>query len=101
MRHPLCKLTEIPESGTRVVPFFGREIHLYRHGGEPKAALSICPHLGGPLSCEGGRLVCPWHGAEFSLSDGRRLKPPAAIDARLMFLPTRAEGDTLYYVWGE
>ena len=39
-----------------------------------------CAHLGGPLS-EGtlkeGSVVCPWHGSEFALDDGRVLNGPA------------------------
>jgi nitrite reductase/ring-hydroxylating ferredoxin subunit/uncharacterized membrane protein len=40
-----------------------------------------CAHMGGPLS-EGtlkeGSVVCPWHGSEFALEDGRVLNGPAA-----------------------
>ena len=39
-----------------------------------------CSHLGGPLSegtLKDGSVVCPWHGSEFALDDGRILNGPA------------------------
>ena len=39
-----------------------------------------CAHLGGPLSegtLKDGSVVCPWHGSEFALEDGRVLNGPA------------------------
>lgn len=101
MKHPLARLSDIPESGTTVVPFFGREVHVYRHEGRLRAAANVCLHFGGPLECRGDRFVCPWHGAEYALADGRRLEGPAPAGSRLMFLSTRVEGDTLFYVWRE
>lgn len=100
LKHPLCKIEEIPDEGTKLVPFFGREVHVYKVNGTPRAAVSICTHLGGPLDCQDGKLVCPWHGAEFAMEDGRRLKAPAPPDSKLMFLPTRVEDGVLYHVWG-
>lgn len=37
------------------------------------AVNSICPHMGGPLSCgkiEGGKIHCPWHEWSFDLETG-------------------------------
>jgi len=101
MKVPLCQVDEIPEAGTKTVDFFGREALVLRVNGTPKAIMSTCLHLGGPLRQEGDRLVCAWHGAEFALDDGRRLKGPARADARLMVLPTRVEDGVLTYVYGE
>ncbi len=100
MKHPLCRIEDIPEEGTMLVPFFGREVHVYQIDGKPKAALSVCLHLGGPLEHKDGRFVCQWHGAEFA-TDGHRLKAPAPSGSRLMFLPTRVEDGVLTYVWNE
>ena len=44
MKHPLMKLDDIPESGTAVVPFFGRDVHVYRSQGRPRAAANVPPH---------------------------------------------------------
>jgi len=51
-----------------------------RQHGRVCALAHSCAHLGGPLS-EGtlkeGSVVCPWHGSEFALEDGRVINGPA------------------------
>lgn len=101
MKHPLCKVADVPDEGTIRVPFFGRELHVYRAGERIRAAANTCLHFGGPLDCRDGKFVCGWHGAEFDMASGDRLAGPAPAASRLMFVSTRQEGDTLYYVWGE
>lgn len=101
MKHPLCTIEEIPDEGTKIIPFFGREVHVYKVNGLPKAAASICMHFGGQLDCKDGKFVCQWHGAEFALADGRRLQGPASSNSKLMFLSTQVDGGVLNYVWGE
>jgi nitrite reductase/ring-hydroxylating ferredoxin subunit/uncharacterized membrane protein len=58
----------------------GTDILLVRQHGRVCALVHACTHLGGPLS-EGtlkeGSVVCPWHGSEFALDDGRVLNGPA------------------------
>jgi nitrite reductase/ring-hydroxylating ferredoxin subunit len=100
VRHPLCPVSDIPATGTRLVPFFGREVHVYLENGKPRAAVNTCLHLGGPLEFKDGRFVCPWHNAEFG-PDGVCRRGPAPKDSRLMFLPVRVEEGVLHYVWGE
>lgn len=57
------------------------EVLLVRQHGRVSALVHSCAHLGGPLS-EGtlneGSVVCPWHGSEFALDDGRVLNGPSA-----------------------
>ncbi|HLH47977.1 MAG TPA: Rieske 2Fe-2S domain-containing protein [Roseiarcus sp.] len=101
MKHELVKIADIPEQGTKIVPFFGREAHVYFSEGRPRAVANVCLHFGGPLACKGGRLVCPWHEAAYDMASGERLVGPAPKGAKLMFLSTRVEGDGLFYVWGE
>ena len=101
MKHELCKTKDIPEDRSLVVPFFGRELHVYRTGGGVRAAANACLHFGGPLECRDGKFVCPWHGAAYDMATGARLSGPAPREAKLMFLPTRIEGDALVYLWGE
>ena len=101
MKHPLCPLADVPDSGAKKVDFFGREALVYRQGGEVKAALSICAHLGGPLELKDGELVYPWHGARFDAASGACRKGPAAPQSSAMLLPTRLEDGVLTYVWGE
>ena len=100
MKHLLCSLSEIPREGTKLVTFFGREVHVYLADGQPRAVANVCLHLGGPLEFKEGRFACPWHGAEYG-SDGRCVKGPAPSNSRLLTLPTKLEDGVLNYVWGE
>lgn len=101
MKHELIKTSDIPQSGSVTVPFFGRELHVYRVGERIRAAANVCLHFGGPLECREGKLVCAWHGASFDMETGARESGPAPQGSKLMFLSTRVEGDALYYVWGD
>ena len=101
MKFEICKVDEIPESGSKVVPFFGREVHVYRVNGKPRAVANVCLHFGGPLECRDGKFVCAWHQAEYAMEDGKRLAAPAPANSRLMFLSTQVEDGALNYVWGE
>jgi nitrite reductase/ring-hydroxylating ferredoxin subunit len=100
MQHELCKIADVPQSGSKVVPFFGREVHVYRDDDRIRAIANVCLHFGGPLECRDGRFVCPWHNASFDMTSGDRIDGPATQGSKLMFLSTKAEGDALYYVWG-
>ena len=101
MKHELCKIADVPTAGSRIVPFFGRELHLYRSGDKIRAVANVCLHFGGPLDCRDGKFVCLWHSASFDMGTGERVHGPAPKGSRLMFLSTRVEGDALYCVWGE
>lgn len=56
------------------------DVLLVRQHGRVCALAHACAHLGGPLS-EGtlrdGSVVCPWHGSEFAIEDGRVLNGPS------------------------
>ena len=57
-----------------------RRIAVFNDGGALRAIDNVCTHVGGPLSegpCEDGIVTCPWHGAQFRLSDGQVLRAPA------------------------
>lgn len=53
---------------------------LVRQRGRVCGLAHPCAHMGGPLS-EGTlkkkSVVCPWHGSEFALDDGRVMNGPA------------------------
>jgi nitrite reductase/ring-hydroxylating ferredoxin subunit len=102
MKHPLINVADIPEKGSTLVDFFGRQVHVYKNNGVPKAVMNTCLHFGGPLDFNAGecKFVCQWHGAEFA-ADGTRQKGPAPAQSHLMFLSTRIEDGVLTYVWGE
>lgn len=101
MKTSLLRVDEIPEQGTRTLDFFGRQIHVFKAEGKPRAIMNACMHIGGPLDYQDGRFVCAWHNAEFDGATGQRLAGPAPSSSRLMFLPTRIEDGVLMYVWNE
>lgn len=101
MKQALIPIASIPSEGTAVpVDFFGRPALAYRAGGEVRATVAICPHLGGPLEWKDGELVCAWHGQRHDAATGRCLRGPAPTQ-QAMTLPTRVEDGVLHYVWGE
>jgi nitrite reductase/ring-hydroxylating ferredoxin subunit/uncharacterized membrane protein len=56
------------------------DVLLARQHGRVCALVHACTHMGGPLSegaLKDGSVVCPWHGSEFALDDGRVLNGPA------------------------
>jgi len=58
----------------------GQRIALFNVAGTYYAIADTCPHSGGPLSegeVQGTKVTCPWHGAEFDLTTGAVLAPPA------------------------
>ena len=68
------------------------DLVIARQRGRVCALAHACAHLGGPLSegtLKDGSVVCPWHGSEFALEDGRVINGPAtqnqpSLEAREM-----------------
>ena len=55
-------------------------IALYHLGGNLYAVADTCPHAGASLcegELEGAVVTCPWHGSQFRVTDGVRLRGPA------------------------
>jgi NADPH-dependent 2,4-dienoyl-CoA reductase/sulfur reductase-like enzyme/nitrite reductase/ring-hydroxylating ferredoxin subunit len=70
------------------------EIILVRTGSDIRAFGADCPHAGAPLDAGAvcnGRLICPWHKAEFRISDGAVMEPPA-LDGLIRYA-TKVDGD--------
>lgn len=64
----------------RVVDVDGTAIAVFNVAGEFFALEDVCTHDGGQLTggcIEGGEVVCPRHGARFSIRSGEALTPPA------------------------
>ncbi|RMF82599.1 MAG: non-heme iron oxygenase ferredoxin subunit [Nitrospirae bacterium] len=78
--HRVLRLAELPPGSRRVVEVEGVDVALFNVGGELLAVEDVCTHDGGPLAegeVEGEVIVCPRHGARFSLRTGEVLAPPA------------------------
>ena len=59
------------------------DVLLARQHGRVCGLVHACAHLGGPLSegtLKDGSVVCPWHGSEFALDDGRVINGPSTYD---------------------
>jgi len=64
----------------RVVDADGTAIAVFNVAGEYFALEDVCTHDGGQLTggcIEGAEVVCPRHGARFSIRSGEALTPPA------------------------
>ena len=94
----VCRKDDVADGQVRIVRADTVEIGVIRHDDKWYAYRNVCPHQGGP-ACEGVRMfgvqeiigdggvslgqtfdkddlhiVCPWHGYEFHLSNGRHVR---------------------------
>ncbi len=62
------------QDGTaRDVKVHKKPMSIVRQGEKFFAVNSVCPHMGGPISCgkvENGKIHCPWHDWAFDLETG-------------------------------
>jgi 3-phenylpropionate/trans-cinnamate dioxygenase ferredoxin component len=85
---------ELAPGSRRVVDVGGVAVAVFNLGGEYFAIQDICPHDGGELAngeVDGEVIICPRHGARFSIRTGTVLGPPAYEDVRT-FAVRVAEG---------
>jgi 3-phenylpropionate/trans-cinnamate dioxygenase ferredoxin component len=71
---------ELAPGEWRVVDVDGTQIVVFNLEGEYHAIEDVCTHDGGQLTggqVEGDEIVCPRHGARFSIRSGEALSPPA------------------------
>jgi nitrite reductase/ring-hydroxylating ferredoxin subunit/uncharacterized membrane protein len=69
------------------------DVLIARQHGRLCALAHACAHMGGPLSegtLKDGSVVCPWHGSEFALADGRVLNGPATENQPCLEVRERA-----------
>lgn len=84
----LVKITEInsvPSGKAEAFEVAGRRIALFNVNGVFFAIDDECPHAGASLASgfvNGGKVGCPWHGAEFDLGTGAVLCAPARENVR-------------------
>jgi NAD(P)H-dependent nitrite reductase small subunit len=92
----VAALADVPEGEGKVVSAGGREIAVFRFGGEVHAIDNLCPHRGGPLGdgvLIGSAVVCPWHGWQFDCATGRSTVNPEVCVVRY---PVRVDGDEVF-----
>ena len=79
----VAKKSEIADQSARMVEVEGKELALFKIGGEFHAIDNTCTHQGGPLSegmIEDDEVECPWHGATFNIKTGQVLGRPASTN---------------------
>lgn len=84
---------ELPPDTWALVDVDGTEVAVFNIDGRYYAIENVCTHDGGELTggeVEGSVIVCPRHGARFSIITGEVLAPPAYED--LTTFPVRVEG---------
>ncbi len=76
----VAKVGELAPGSHRVVDVDGASVAVFNVGGEFFAIEDVCTHDGGQLTggtVEGDQVVCPRHGARFSIRTGDALTAPA------------------------
>ena len=73
-------LTDLVPGTCRQVDAGGRPVALFNVNGTIYAIHGKCTHRGGPLGegeLDGSVVTCPWHGAQFDVTTGQVIGPPA------------------------
>jgi 3-phenylpropionate/trans-cinnamate dioxygenase ferredoxin subunit len=90
------QVAEVPPGGRETFDVDGRHIAVFRLKDGFYAIEDICTHDGGPLAegeVEDDVVVCPRHGARFSIKTGAALSLPAFVPVESF--PVRVDGDDL------
>ncbi len=76
----VARLSDIPPGTCRHVDAGGRAVAVFNVDGTIYALGGTCTHRGGPLGegeLDGTVVTCPWHGAQFNVTTGQVVGPPA------------------------
>lgn len=76
----VAAVQELAPGDHRVVDVDGAAVAVFNFDGAYHAIEDVCTHDGGTLTggtVEGEQIVCPRHGARFSIKTGAVLAPPA------------------------
>jgi phenylpropionate dioxygenase-like ring-hydroxylating dioxygenase large terminal subunit len=93
--HPVARAADVAEGGVLGIRLLGEDVVVWRVSGQVMAWQDLCLHRGTRLSkgwVEGERLVCPYHGWQYSIA-GRCAHIPAHPD---QIPPTKAVVKTYY-----
>ncbi len=76
----VATLSDLPPGACLHVDASGLAVAIFKVGGTIHAIGGACTHKGGPLGegeLEGTVVTCPWHGAQFEVTTGQVVGPPA------------------------
>jgi 3-phenylpropionate/trans-cinnamate dioxygenase ferredoxin subunit len=94
---PAATVAELQPGAHRVVDVDGTSVVVFNVGGAFHAVENVCTHDGGELTggcVEGDQIVCPRHGARFSVVTGEALSAPAYEPVPVF--PVKVEGDRVF-----
>ena len=77
---PAAKVSDVPDPGKTTIDVDDRLVVLIHAGGSWYCLDDVCTHDGGPLGegpLDGDAIVCPRHGAKFSVKTGNAMTMPA------------------------
>jgi 3-phenylpropionate/trans-cinnamate dioxygenase ferredoxin subunit len=95
-RHVVAAIGDVPPGGGKAFTVAGLRIALFNVDGRFFAIDDLCTHDGASLaegSLGGTTVVCPWHAAEFDVTTGEVLCPPATESVRSY--PVFVNGDSV------
>lgn len=79
----IAPASELPNGERLFVDLGDKPIVIFNIAGQLFAIGDVCTHDDGPLGdglLEGNNVVCPRHGAEFDVRNGKAMQMPAVID---------------------
>lgn len=79
----IAPASELPNGERLFVELDGKSIVLFNVAGQIFAIADLCTHDDGPLGdgdLEEHNIVCPRHGAEFDIRNGKAVQMPAVVD---------------------
>lgn len=80
----VADVSSVPPGSSTLVEADGQFLALFNVDGTFYAIDDACPHQGASLSegeIRGCVVVCPWHGWEYDVTDGKQMTPPGALHA--------------------
>ena len=92
----IASIDELAEGERLIFEINDLPVALFSHGGQYYAIADLCSHDDGPVAegeLEGLEIVCPRHGARFSMETGEALTLPAVVD--IPVYPVRVVGDDI------
>ncbi len=95
-RHIVTTIGSIPPGTAKAFSVGTLRLALFNVEGRIFAIDDVCPHDDAPLSegtLDGTTIICPWHNAEFDVTCGKVLCPPAVEDVKSY--PVFVNGDSV------
>ena len=81
----IAQVGDLAPGEGKVIEVESLSIALFNVDGTFHAMQNACTHVGGPLGegeLQGDNVTCPLHGAQFNVTTGKVLSPPAGSDVK-------------------